>query len=55
MLLTFPVLLAFYGLLSEAIELRNAPFIWWIHDLAAPDPFYVTPILMGARRCCSRR
>jgi YidC/Oxa1 family membrane protein insertase len=48
MLLTFPVLLAFYGLLSEAIELRNAPFIWWIHDLAAPDPFYVTPILMGA-------
>ena len=43
MLLTFPVLLAFYSLLSEAIELRNAPFIWWIHDLAAPDPFYVTP------------
>jgi YidC/Oxa1 family membrane protein insertase len=48
MLLTFPVLLAFYNLLSEAIELRNAPFIWWIHDLAAPDPYYVTPILMGA-------
>ena len=48
MLLTFPVLLAFYSLLSEAIELRNAPFIWWIHDLAAPDPYYVTPILMGA-------
>ena len=47
MLLTFPVLLAFYSLLSEAIELRNAPFIWWIHDLAAPDPYYVTPILMG--------
>ena len=39
MLLTFPVLLAFYSLLSEAIELRNAPFIWWIHDLAAPTRF----------------
>ena len=36
MLLTFPVLLAFYNLLSESIELRNAPFIWWIHDLATP-------------------
>ena len=48
MLLTFPVLLAFYSLLSEAIELRGAPFTLWIHDLAAPDPYYVTPILMGA-------
>jgi YidC/Oxa1 family membrane protein insertase len=55
MLLTFPVLLAFYGLLSEAIELRNAPFIWWIHDLAAPDPFYVTPILMGASQVVQQK
>ena len=55
MLLTFPVLLAFYGLLSEAIELRNAPFIWWIHDLAAPDPFYVTPILMGASQVLQQK
>jgi YidC/Oxa1 family membrane protein insertase len=55
MLLTFPVLLAFYSLLSEAIELRNAPFIWWIHDLAAPDPFYVTPILMGASQVLQQK
>jgi YidC/Oxa1 family membrane protein insertase len=55
MLLTFPVLLAFYSLLSEAIELRNAPFIWWIHDLAAPDPFYVTPILMGASQMVQQK
>ena len=55
MLLTFPVLLAFYSLLSEAIELRNAPFIWWIHDLAAPDPFYVTPILMGASQMLQQK
>lgn len=45
--LTFPVLFAFYSLLSEAVELRNAPFAWWIQDLSTHDPFYVTPILMG--------
>jgi YidC/Oxa1 family membrane protein insertase len=55
MLLTFPVLLAFYSLLSESIELRNAPFMWWIHDLAAPDPFYVTPILMGASQMLQQK
>jgi YidC/Oxa1 family membrane protein insertase len=48
MLLTFPVLFAFYALLSQAIEIRNAPFVGWITDLSAHDPYYVTPILMGA-------
>ena len=48
MLLTFPVLLAFYSMLSQAIELRGAPFGLWIHDLSRPDPFYVFPVLMGA-------
>jgi YidC/Oxa1 family membrane protein insertase len=48
MLLTFPVLLAFYALLQTAIELRGAPFALWIHDLSLPDPYYVTPVLMGA-------
>jgi YidC/Oxa1 family membrane protein insertase len=47
MLLPFPILIAFYSLLTTAIELRGQPFIFWIHDLSAPDPFYVTPILMG--------
>jgi YidC/Oxa1 family membrane protein insertase len=47
-LLTFPLIFAFYALLSTAIELRGAPFMGWIHDLSAHDPFYVTPILMGA-------
>jgi YidC/Oxa1 family membrane protein insertase len=47
MLLTMPVLLAFYALLSTAIELRGAPFFGWIHDLSLHDPLYVTPILMG--------
>ena len=55
MLLTMPVLLAFYGLLSEAIELRGAPFIFWIKDLAAADPYYVTPVLMGASQMLQQR
>ena len=46
-LLTFPLIFAFYALLSTAIELRGAPFLFWIHDLSAHDPYYVTPILMG--------
>jgi YidC/Oxa1 family membrane protein insertase len=48
MLLTLPVLFAFYSLLAVAIELRGAPFVLWIHDLVAPDPYYVLPVLMGA-------
>jgi YidC/Oxa1 family membrane protein insertase len=47
MLLTMPFLFAFYSMLSVSIELRGAEFIWWIKDLAAHDPYYVTPILMG--------
>jgi YidC/Oxa1 family membrane protein insertase len=47
MLLTFPVLIAFYAMLSVAIELRGAPFMGWIRDLSAYDPWYVTPLLMG--------
>jgi YidC/Oxa1 family membrane protein insertase len=46
-LLTLPVFLAFYSLLTTAIELRGAPFIGWIHDLSQPDPYYVMPILVG--------
>jgi len=47
MLLTFPVLLAFYSMLSVAIELRGAPFVGWIHDLSVQDPLYITPVIMG--------
>jgi YidC/Oxa1 family membrane protein insertase len=46
MLLTMPVLFAFYNLLSQAIELRGAPFAFWIQDLSLHDPLYVTPVLM---------
>jgi YidC/Oxa1 family membrane protein insertase len=48
MLLTFPVLIAFYSMLSVAIELRGAPFVLWIRDLSTYDPLYITPLLMGA-------
>jgi YidC/Oxa1 family membrane protein insertase len=47
MLLTLPVLFAFYAMLSVAIELRGAPFIGWIKDLSAHDPLFITPVLMG--------
>ena len=47
MLLTMPVLFAFYRLLTAAIEIRGAPFVLWITDLAAHDPLYVTPLVMG--------
>ncbi len=48
MLLQIPVLFAFYSLLSTAIEIRGAPWILWIQDLSAKDPYYVLPIIMGA-------
>ncbi|HKE86199.1 MAG TPA: membrane protein insertase YidC [Vicinamibacterales bacterium] len=47
MLLTLPVLFAFYSLLSQAIELRGASFGWWITDLSERDPYYITPVLMA--------
>jgi YidC/Oxa1 family membrane protein insertase len=47
LLLMMPVFLAFYAMLQTAIELRGAPFLGWIHDLSAPDPYYVLPVLVG--------
>ena len=47
MLLTLPVLFAFYSMLSVAIELRGAPFIGQIRDLSAHDPWFIWPVLMG--------
>jgi len=55
MLLTMPFIFAFYSLLSTAIELRGAPFIGWVHDLSAHDPYFVTPILMGISQIWQQR
>jgi YidC/Oxa1 family membrane protein insertase len=45
-LVQIPVFIALYWVLLAAIELRHAPFILWIHDLSALDPYYVLPVLM---------
>lgn len=46
-LLQIPVFIALYYVLIAAVEMRGAPWLGWITDLSAPDPFYVLPILMG--------
>jgi YidC/Oxa1 family membrane protein insertase len=43
-----PVFIALYWTLLLSVELRHAPFMLWIHDLSAPDPYYILPVLMGA-------
>ncbi len=42
-----PVFIAFYWVLLESVELRQAPFIGWVHDLSTRDPIFVLPALMG--------
>jgi YidC/Oxa1 family membrane protein insertase len=48
MILQIPVFFALYYTLLGAIELRHAPFFFWIMDLSAKDPYYITPLIMGA-------
>lgn len=48
MLIQIPVFFGFYTALLYSIELRHSPFFWWIQDLSAKDPYYITPIIMGA-------
>jgi YidC/Oxa1 family membrane protein insertase len=42
------VFIALYWVLLASVEMRHAPWLGWIHDLAAPDPFYILPVLMAA-------
>jgi len=44
-LVQIPVFIALYWVLLSAVELRNAPWIGWIHDLSAPDPYFVLPVV----------
>jgi YidC/Oxa1 family membrane protein insertase len=46
MLLQIPVFFALYRVLGQSVELYKAPFVFWITDLSAHDPFYVVPVLM---------
>lgn len=48
MIIQIPVFFGLYKALLYAIELRHAPFFGWIKDLSAKDPYYITPIIMGA-------
>ncbi len=48
LLLQMPIFLALYWVFLESVELRHAPFIFWIQDLSTMDPYFVLPILMGA-------
>ncbi|WP_372716380.1 membrane protein insertase YidC [Immundisolibacter sp.] len=54
-LVQIPVFIALYWVLLESVELRHAPFMLWIHDLASADPYYVLPVLMGVSMFLQQR
>ena len=43
-----PFFIALYWVLLSSVEMRNAPWVGWVHDLAAPDPWFILPLLMTA-------
>jgi YidC/Oxa1 family membrane protein insertase len=45
-MIQIPVFIALYWVLLSTVEMRNAPWVGWIHDLSAPDPFFILPIVM---------
>jgi YidC/Oxa1 family membrane protein insertase len=47
MLIQIPFFIAFYWVLLESVEMRQAPFMLWITDLSTRDPYFVLPLLMG--------
>lgn len=47
MLVQIPVFISLYWMILESVEMRQAPFMLWIQDLSAKDPYYVLPLLMG--------
>jgi YidC/Oxa1 family membrane protein insertase len=55
LLLQMPVFFAFFSLLRNSVELWNAPWIGWIHDLSAADPWFVLPIVTGVAQFVQQR
>jgi YidC/Oxa1 family membrane protein insertase len=55
MVAQIPILFSFYALLSVAIELRQAPFFFWVTDLSRHDPYLVLPLLMGGSMLAQQR
>jgi YidC/Oxa1 family membrane protein insertase len=47
-IIQIPVFIAFYWVLLESVEMRQAPFAFWIHDLSARDPWFILPAIMAA-------
>ncbi len=47
MVLQMPIWFALYQMLWNSVELYQQPFIWWLTNLTAPDPYYILPIIMG--------
>jgi YidC/Oxa1 family membrane protein insertase len=45
-MIQIPVFIALYWVLLSSVEMRNAPWVMWIHDLSSPDPYYILPIVM---------
>ena len=45
-MIQIPVFIALYWVLLSSVEMRNAPWILWIHDLSAPDPYFILPVVM---------
>jgi YidC/Oxa1 family membrane protein insertase len=54
-LVQIPVFIALYWALLESVDLRQAPFIFWIKDLSVRDPFFVLPVLMGISMIIQQR
>ncbi|MCX7276909.1 MAG: membrane protein insertase YidC [Burkholderiales bacterium] len=46
-MIQIPVFIALYNVLLSSVEMRNAPWALWIHDLSSPDPYYILPIVMA--------
>ena len=54
-LVQIPVFIALYWVLLESVEMRQAPWMLWIHDLSAQDPYYILPIIMGVSMFVQQR
>lgn len=54
-LVQIPVFFALFAMLRSAVELRDSPWVLWVHDLSEPDPFYVLPVIMGVTQIYQQR
>lgn len=55
MIVQIPFFIALYWVIMESVQLRQAPFIFWIHDLSSYDPYFILPIIMGGTMLLQQR